>query len=233
MCLAISQKKNTFWFSEEASKLLLLLLLFIVFFFRLGGPQSRWRESLVCYRSTQYSAGGCLDFTALLYWVRDIQSISGTVTCIQIKEVVDQFQILRRGRIRKYEYAGKKRKISRNDDKTVTSTVTDVLLPFSRVEITWKYNFPCYIWQPTQSKNVLNGHSKRRDSSHNERFYEEHDYERRVKKRRARLITATEEAFMHVKRINHDPGTRVIMFSVTCRLFFLVFSLSTSTLRLS
>lgn len=54
---------------------------------------------------------------------------------------------------------------------------------------------------------MLNGHSRRRDSSHNERFYEEHDYERRVKKRRARLITATEEAFMHVKRINHDPGS--------------------------
>lgn len=65
--------------------------------------------------------------------------------------------------------------------------------------------------QPSQSKNVLNGHSRRRDSSHNERFYEEHDYERRVKKRRARLITATEEAFMHVKRINHDPAGGIPM----------------------
>lgn len=53
---------------------------------------------------------------------------------------------------------------------------------------------------------MLNGHNRRRDSSHNERFYEEHDYERRVKKRRARLVTATEDAFTHVKRINHDPG---------------------------
>ncbi|CAH1391933.1 unnamed protein product [Nezara viridula] len=48
--------------------------------------------------------------------------------------------------------------------------------------------------------------SRRRDSSHNERFYEEHDYERRVKKRRARLITAAEEAFTHIKRLHHEPG---------------------------
>lgn len=64
--------------------------------------------------------------------------------------------------------------------------------------------------QNSQSRNVLNGHSRRRDSSHNERFYEEHDYERRVKKRRARLVTATEEAFTHVKRINHDPGLKLL-----------------------
>lgn len=64
--------------------------------------------------------------------------------------------------------------------------------------------------QNSQSRTVLNGHSRRRDSSHNERFYEEHDYERRVKKRKARLVTATEEAFTHVKRINHDPGKKKI-----------------------
>ena len=53
---------------------------------------------------------------------------------------------------------------------------------------------------------MLSSHNRRRDSSHNERFYEEHDYERRVKKRRARLITAAEEAFTHIKRLNHEPG---------------------------
>lgn len=58
----------------------------------------------------------------------------------------------------------------------------------------------------SQSRGTMNGHARRRDSSHNERFYEEHDYERRVKKRRARLLTAAEEAFTHVKRSHHDPG---------------------------
>lgn len=56
------------------------------------------------------------------------------------------------------------------------------------------------------NRSVNNTHTRRRDSSHNERFYEEHDYERRVKKRRARLITTTEEAFTHIKRTGHqDP----------------------------
>ena len=40
--------------------------------------------------------------------------------------------------------------------------------------------------------------------SHNERFYEEYEYERRVRKRRAKLITATEEAFAHIKRMSSD-----------------------------
>lgn len=43
-------------------------------------------------------------------------------------------------------------------------------------------------------------------SSHNERFYEEQEYERRVRKRRARLVSATEEAFTHIRRLNNDPG---------------------------
>ncbi|XP_059472859.1 vang-like protein 2 [Neocloeon triangulifer] len=44
----------------------------------------------------------------------------------------------------------------------------------------------------------------RRDSSHNERFYEQTEYDRRVKKRRARLEVATEEAFTHIRRL--QPG---------------------------
>jgi len=48
---------------------------------------------------------------------------------------------------------------------------------------------------------VLAAQARRRDSSHNERFYEEHDYERRVRKRRARLIT---EAFAHIKRLHSE-----------------------------
>ena len=41
-------------------------------------------------------------------------------------------------------------------------------------------------------------------SSHNERFYEEYEYDKKLKKRRARLITAAEEAFTHIKRIQEN-----------------------------
>lgn len=63
--------------------------------------------------------------------------------------------------------------------------------------------------QQSQSRAVLAAHARRRDSSHNERFYEEHEYERRVKKRRARLITAAEEAFTHVKRVHNDSSPAI------------------------
>ena len=63
--------------------------------------------------------------------------------------------------------------------------------------------------QQSQSRAVLAAHARRRDSSHNERFYEEHEYERRVKKRRARLITAAEEAFTHIKRIHNEPAPAI------------------------
>lgn len=56
---------------------------------------------------------------------------------------------------------------------------------------------------------MLAAHARRRDSSHNERFYEEHEYERRVKKRRARLVTAAEEAFTHIKRLHNDQGNQL------------------------
>jgi vang-like len=65
------------------------------------------------------------------------------------------------------------------------------------------------VQQQTQSRAVLAAHARRRDSSHNERFYEEHEYERRVKKRRARLITAAEEAFTHIKRIHNDGSSAI------------------------
>lgn len=69
--------------------------------------------------------------------------------------------------------------------------------------------------QMSQSRGTMNGHTRRRDSSHNERFYEEHDYERRVKKRRARLLTAAEEAFTHIKRSHHDPGNSFLIYLIT------------------
>ena len=47
---------------------------------------------------------------------------------------------------------------------------------------------------------------KRGHSSHNERFYEEGEYERKVRKRRARLITAAEESFTHIRRLREVSG---------------------------
>lgn len=54
--------------------------------------------------------------------------------------------------------------------------------------------------------------SKSMQTTTTDRFYEEYDYERRLRKRRARLITATEEAFTHIKRIQQlDECTTTIM----------------------
>lgn len=64
--------------------------------------------------------------------------------------------------------------------------------------------------QQSQSRAMLAAHARRRDSSHNERFYEEHEYDRRVKKRRARLVTAAEEAFTHIKRLHNDHQASAI-----------------------
>lgn len=38
------------------------------------------------------------------------------------------------------------------------------------------------------------------------RFHEEEEYNRRVRKRRARLIVAAEEAFTHIKRMQEEAG---------------------------
>lgn len=65
--------------------------------------------------------------------------------------------------------------------------------------------------QQSQSRAMLAAHARRRDSSHNERFYEEHEYERRVKKRRARLITAAEESFTHIKRLHNEQVSAIPM----------------------
>ena len=50
------------------------------------------------------------------------------------------------------------------------------------------------------SKAMIAASARNRDSGRNTRFYEEQDFERRLRKRRARLIVAVEEAFMHIKR---------------------------------
>jgi len=56
------------------------------------------------------------------------------------------------------------------------------------------------------SRGMLAAAAGQRDAGHNERFYDEQEYERRVKRRRARLIVATEEAFTHIKRLQQEPS---------------------------
>ncbi|XP_061494914.1 vang-like protein 1 isoform X2 [Rhineura floridana] len=57
---------------------------------------------------------------------------------------------------------------------------------------------------PGQSRAMIAAAAHRRDSSHNELYYEEADHERRVRKRRARLVVAVEEAFTHIKRLQAE-----------------------------
>ncbi|XP_075549813.1 strabismus domain-containing protein Vang [Dermacentor variabilis] len=61
--------------------------------------------------------------------------------------------------------------------------------------------------QAPLNQTVLPG----RRSGHNDRFYEEYEYERRVRKRRARLISAAEEAFTHIKRMQDENGPAIPM----------------------
>uniref|UniRef100_A0A5S6QJB5 Vang-like protein n=1 Tax=Trichuris muris TaxID=70415 RepID=A0A5S6QJB5_TRIMR len=56
------------------------------------------------------------------------------------------------------------------------------------------------------AKAIMAAAARKRDSGHNERFYEEMEWERRVRKRKARLLTAAEEAFGHVQRIHMEKG---------------------------
>lgn len=58
----------------------------------------------------------------------------------------------------------------------------------------------------SRARAVIAATARKRESRHNDRFYEEEEYARRVKKRRARLITATEEAFTHVRKLKLERG---------------------------
>ncbi|XP_045209547.2 vang-like protein 2 isoform X2 [Mercenaria mercenaria] len=62
-----------------------------------------------------------------------------------------------------------------------------------------------------RSRAMFAAAARRRDASHNDRFYEEQEYDRRVRKRRARLITAAEEAFTHIKRMQDENGPAIAM----------------------
>ncbi|KAL8624544.1 hypothetical protein ACOMHN_005845 [Nucella lapillus] len=64
---------------------------------------------------------------------------------------------------------------------------------------------------PGRSRAMFAAAARRRDSAHNDRFYDELEYERRVRKRRARLVVAAEEAFTHIKRLQEEQGPTVPM----------------------
>ncbi|KRZ94696.1 Vang-like protein 1, partial [Trichinella sp. T8] len=63
------------------------------------------------------------------------------------------------------------------------------------------------------AKAIMAAAARKRDSAHNERFYEELEWERRVRKRKARLLTAVEEAFAHVQRFHDEKGPCSLMDS--------------------
>lgn len=67
-----------------------------------------------------------------------------------------------------------------------------------------------------RSRAMFAAAARRRDSSHNDRFYDEVEYERRVRKRKARLLVAAEEAFTHIKRMQDEQGTEPIWSCGVC-----------------
>lgn len=54
------------------------------------------------------------------------------------------------------------------------------------------------------NSSKFNGSMVTLNMNANDRLYEEYEFDRRLKKRRARLLTTTEEAFSHVRRIQND-----------------------------
>lgn len=51
--------------------------------------------------------------------------------------------------------------------------------------------------------------ARKRDTGHNDRFYIEMELERKIRRRKARLVTAAEEAFAHVRRLNDEKGKKL------------------------
>ncbi|XP_061693261.1 vang-like protein 1 [Syngnathoides biaculeatus] len=56
----------------------------------------------------------------------------------------------------------------------------------------------------SQSRAMIAAAAHCRDSGHNELYYEEAEHERRVRKRKARLVVAVEEAFTHIKHMKEE-----------------------------
>ncbi|BFZ13687.1 hypothetical protein BsWGS_16726 [Bradybaena similaris] len=72
-------------------------------------------------------------------------------------------------------------------------------------------NAPSIPGSQGQNRAVFPGTARRRETGHNDRFYDEQEYERRVRKRRARLLVVTEEAFTHIKRMHDEQGPAIPM----------------------
>lgn len=61
----------------------------------------------------------------------------------------------------------------------------------------------------SKSPSMIRSRGKE-SGSHNERFYQEEAYERKVKKRKARLICAAEESFANIRQLQADRGSTSI-----------------------
>ncbi|XP_030609631.1 vang-like protein 2 isoform X1 [Archocentrus centrarchus] len=57
-----------------------------------------------------------------------------------------------------------------------------------------------------QSRAMIAAAARRRDNSHNEYYYEEAEVERKVRKRKARLVVTVEEAFTHIRRHQEEDA---------------------------
>ncbi|KAF7654670.1 hypothetical protein LDENG_00066220 [Lucifuga dentata] len=57
-----------------------------------------------------------------------------------------------------------------------------------------------------QNRALITAAARKRDKSHSEYYYEEAEMERRIRKRKARLVVAVEEAFTHIKRHQEDEA---------------------------
>ena len=71
-----------------------------------------------------------------------------------------------------------------------------------------RINLSPFLLPQDGNSTVVSVASKRGHSAHNERFHDEAEYERKVRKRRSRLVTATEEAFTHIRRMREDGTGR-------------------------
>ena len=68
-----------------------------------------------------------------------------------------------------------------------------------------KSRFTTHVINPQDGNStVVSNVSKR---GHNDRYHDVEEYERKVRKRRARLISATEESFTHIRRMREEVLT--------------------------
>lgn len=69
----------------------------------------------------------------------------------------------------------------------------------------------------SNARLLMEAAAKRRLGGHNERFHEIMEWERRVQKRKYRLISATEDAFASVQSITANNQQEKVYFLYACR----------------